>query len=122
MSFDYEPPAVAWVPILASSGKPVGFRVDPPFGVNWEHLRTLRHFAALIEHRTGHKVRVRERPVTSNEVLSRGVDPEQYEVLTEHATTGEPAGFGVVYAWLSGFENGIHEVLWRASKRQASES
>lgn len=97
------------MPILAGTGKPVGFRVDPPFGINWPPLRTLRHFAALIEHRTGHKVRVA--PVVKD------VGPiEQYEVMTEHCLTGEPAGFEVVYAWLSGFENGIHEVLWKASK------
>ena len=104
-----------WEPILASSGKPVGFRVDPPFGVNWPHLRTLRHFAALVEHRTGHKVRVGavSREVRTDDDL---YSVEEYQVLTEHSATAEPAGFEVVYAWLSGFENGAHEVLWRLSK------
>lgn len=105
------------MPILSSGGKPVGFRVEPPFGVNWNHLRTLRHFAALIEHRTSHIVRVGPHKVTTGEVLSEGQEPEQFEVMTEHCITSEPAGFGVVYAWLSGFENGIHEYLWKASKK-----
>lgn len=96
----------------------MGFRVDPPFGVNWPPLRTLRHLAALIEHRTGHKVRVgsvvREQKRFDGDCLSR---TEEYEVMTEHCLTNESAGFEVVYAWLSGFENGIHEFLWKASKK-----
>lgn len=125
--WQYEPPQVSYDPIygepeyktwptgeITSTQKVVGFKVEPPFGTDWPHLKTLQHFAALIECRTGHKVRVTE---ADYKILDDdGNELEAFDVLTGHSTTGSPAPFEVTWAWLSGFENGIHECLWKASR------
>jgi hypothetical protein len=128
--WDYDPPEVAWVPIMQEvhkqkptgetyiEEKVIGYRVEPPFGLTWPPLQTLRHYAALIEHRTGQKVRVI--PNTVKEWLpfpddDEPKDVEHYEVRTDHVTGG-PAPYDVTYSWLSGYENGIYALLWAASK------
>jgi hypothetical protein len=102
----YEPPEVAYVPIVKDD-KVVGYKVEPEFGLTWPHIQTLRHFASLIEHRTGIKIRV----IKVDDIE----DCEAFEVLTGHSTGG-PAPYEVTFAWLSGFENGIHEFLWGVKK------
>lgn len=119
LDWDYTPPSVTYDPITEDVNvtlntgetrqeiKTVGYVVNPKFGIDWPHLQTLRHFAALIEHRTGLRVRVAQNDVEEQEC---------FEVRTSHSTGG-PAPYEVVYAWLSGFENGSHETLWAATKR-----
>lgn len=123
--FDYEPPKVTWEPItgevdktlptgeIRKESRVIGHRVEPPFGDCWDHLTTLRHFAALIEHRTGLKVRVSpaEKPEADQEP-----EPEAYDVLTEHSVGG-PASFETIWSWLSGFENGVFEVHWQQTSK-----
>lgn len=116
--FDYEVPAVSYEPILNDEGRVVGQQVQPPFELTWDHLTTLRHFAALIEHRTGTKVRVS--PAEWGEVQDEeDKKDELYDVLTAH-TTGGPAVYEVTWAWLSGFETGIHELLWSSKKKEST--
>jgi hypothetical protein len=104
--FDYEVPEVIWRPINSDDGEVAGYKVDPPFDWAADNLVTLRHYAALIEHRTGLKLRVGQ---------SDGEDELVYHVLAGHVTGG-PAPYEVTWAWLSGFESGIQELLWRAAK------
>jgi hypothetical protein len=104
VDFEYEVPEVIWRPILVD-GNATGYKVDPPFDWEWDALTTLRHFAALIEHRTGMKVRV----------SPTAEDGECYEVLTDHVTGG-PASYEVMWAWMSGFESGHNSLLWKAAK------
>jgi len=112
--FDYDPPEVIWRPILID-GEVTGYKVDPPFSWEWDHLTTLRHYAALIGHRTGMKVRVS--PSDPHLIITTEYDdePETYDVLTGHATGG-PAPYEVTWAWLSGFETGHNELLWKAGR------
>lgn len=112
--WDYEPPEVAYVPI-EKDDQVVGYRVEPPFGVDWPPLQTLRHFAALIEHRTGQKVRVAP---SASQPPDYDDMPELFDVMTGHSTGG-PAPFEIMYSWLSGFENGIHELLWSTNAKPA---
>jgi hypothetical protein len=123
----YEPPKVAWVPIKEEVHKTkptgetyieervTGFHIDPPFGLTWPHLRTLQHYAALIEHRTGMKVRVIQSTPGQEEGFPDDI-PATFEVRTEHVA-GQAAPYEVTYAWMSGYENGIHAVLWTASSK-----
>lgn len=121
----YEPPVVTYDPIHEDDVKVlptgehqaikrvVGYVVNPKFGLDWPEIRTLQHFAALIEHRTNQYVRVilaKDQPPDYDDL------PEMFEVRTAHSLGG-PAPYEVVYAWLSGFENGIHELLWEASNK-----
>lgn len=108
--FDYEVPEVIWRPIKNGDDEVIGFKVDPPFDWAGDNLATLRHYAALIEHRTSLKVRV---------VQEDGEDELVYHVLTGHATGG-PATYEVTWAWLSGFEGGHNELLWKAGKESQS--
>lgn len=110
----YTPPTVSYDPIV-EGGKIIGFKVNPPFGLTWPPLKTLQHFAALIEHRTGAKVRVVR--ADNDLILDDGSLIEAYEVTTGHVVTGSSASYEITYAWLSGFENGIHEILWRSGGR-----
>lgn len=121
----YEPPVVSYDPIYEDDvkvlptgehkaiKKVVGYVVNPKFGVDWPEVQTLQHFAALIEHRTGQKVRVIQATVGQEEGFPDDI-LATFEVKTAHSIGG-PAPYEVVYAWLSGFENGIHEVLWGAN-------
>jgi hypothetical protein len=111
--FDYEPPQVTYDPIV-EDGKTVGFQVNPPFDPDWDHLVTLQHFAALIEHRTGHKIRVAKNDRKEGEFAYLN---DLYDVLTDHATGG-PVEFDIAWAWMSGFENGIHEILWATKEKR----
>jgi hypothetical protein len=125
--FDYDPPEVIWRPIL-TEGEVTGYKVDPPFEEwdNGDNLITLRHYAALIEHRTGMKVRVAPNGHQSAartqlqeigaEIISRD-EGQLFDVLTGHATGG-PAPYEVTWSWLSGFECGHNEILWSVSKKK----
>ena len=105
--FDYQVPEVIWRPNYSpETGELVGYVVDPPFSEDWDHLISLRHYAALIEHRTSLEVRVAQ---------VGGEDEPEYHVLTGHATGG-PAPYEVTWSWLSGFELVVQELLWKASK------
>lgn len=136
--FDYEVPDVSYEPITNDDGLVIGHQVHPPFALTWDHLTTLRHFAALIEHRTGTKIRVAPLIVKKTEAYplsdvgeasaivdgaegmgERTVEQELYDVLTAH-TTGGPAVYEVTWAWLSGFETGIHELLWSSKKKEST--
>ncbi len=75
-----------------------------PFG---QDLATLREVAALIERRTGLKMRVAQ-----SETIEVGSEDPLYEVMTDHCIGG-PAPFEVTWGWLSGFENGCAEVSWK---------
>lgn len=123
--WDYVPPQVTYDPIEEfvttvlptgehkSEKKVVGYAVNPKFGADWEEIQTLQHFAALIEHRTGHKIRVIKSVHQSPDYDDL---PELFEVKTAHCIGG-PAPYEVAYAWMSGYENGIHSVLWKASNQ-----
>jgi hypothetical protein len=134
--WDYTPPKVSYDPIREGD-KVVGYVVNPKFEPDWPHLKTLQHFAALIEHRTGQRVRVIATTTSTpyEEVLdgrdgresSMQIDGEHatsvryrreewYKVQTSYCTDG-PAPYEVVYAWLSGFENGCHAIFWSVNKK-----
>lgn len=128
--FDYDPPVITYTPIEEDIIKTlptgedkveqivVGYKADPPPPLTGTNLEQLRYAAALIEVRTGHKVRVAPRPAKvkiSVDGEDNLVDVEHYEVLTAHATGG-PAPYEVTWAWLSGFHNGIEETLRKVTK------
>lgn len=118
--FDYDPPVVTYDPVTeeVTRTRPTGeqyneeiitgYVVNPPPDLTAPNLEQLRHFAALIEHRTEHKVRVAPKMVG---------DEEHYQVLTAHVVSGA-APYEITYAWLSGFDNGIHDQLWKEAKRK----
>jgi hypothetical protein len=118
--FEYEVPEVIWRPVLNESNEVTGYKVDPEFDpLNWDQLTMLRHYAALIEHRTGMKVRVG--PGETPEP-PEGIQYEKvYHILTGHMTGG-PAPYEVTWAWLSGFEGGVNELLWKASQDAKKQS
>lgn len=146
--FDYDPPVITYTPIEEDIIKTlptgedkveqivVGYQADPPPPLTGTNLEQLRYAAALIEVRTGHKVRVAPKtvqikktvvldgrpgrdtsPIIDGEYGTTQVshDVEFYEVLTAHATGG-PAAYEVTWAWLSGFHNGIEETLRKVTK------
>jgi hypothetical protein len=123
--FDYDVPVVSYDPITNDDGLVIGQQVQPPFELTWDHLTTLRHFAALIEHRTGTIIRVSpadpppledDEPSVETENFAAKQD-ELYDVLTAH-TTGGPAAYEVTWAWMSGYETGIHELVWSSKESE----
>jgi hypothetical protein len=101
--WDYTPPEVSETPVYEGDVI-VAYLPHPAFGHDWPSLTTLRHQAALVELRTGLKVRVA--PNESRTEYSN--DPEFFDVLTGHAIGG-PAPYEVVWSWMSGFEVGVNE-------------
>jgi hypothetical protein len=109
--WDYTPPEVEWLPVYEDDIV-VDHRAEPPFGKDWPEIQTLRHQAALVESRTGLKVRVALNDIRADE---DGIPP-LYDVLADHAIGG-PAPYEVVWAWMSGFEVGINEYLRKKNER-----
>lgn len=95
--WDYEPPKVSWEPTVVD-GRVTGYHIEPKFGLTWPHIQTLQHRAALIEHRTGIRLRV----VTSDH------DEELFEIGTPHGVIGSEPYRGVSL-WLTAFEEGVRE-------------
>lgn len=95
--WEYEIPAVSWVPTM-DQGRVTGYRVEPPFGLSWPHIRTLQYRAALIGQRAGLTVRVTE----SDD------DEALFEIMTRYSIVG-----GVPYLaavrWLDAYEVGASE-------------
>jgi hypothetical protein len=118
--FDYEVPQVSWQQVT-EKGIVVAELASPLLPVTASHLEVLRYHAALIEHRTGLRLRVAPAepptaPADTNTLAVPIDDPQdQYEVAVAHATGG-PASFELTYAWMSGFLTGVFEVQWKASE------
>lgn len=97
--WDYEVPEVSWIKTAD------GYAPDPPFGLTWPHLQTLRHHAALIKQRTGLMVLV----------APADDDEELFEIATRTTLrSGQP--YLEASSYLSAFEIGANE----GSARQAA--
>lgn len=102
----YEPPVVTWEPTMAD-GVVTGYAAQPPFGLEWPSIRSLQHYAALVEHRTGVTLRV----------VVRDDEHEDFEIMTPHSVTGNYTYLEAMN-WMRAYEVGFNEAAQRRAEEE----